>query len=177
MTVLWLTQAQAELLVRLSREAAPHEMCGLLAGTGNQVTEVIPIPNAATDSQRTYMLDEREYVRALMTLEARGLLLLAFYHSHPSGDPIPSPVDVQHAFYPDTPYLIVGLRGHPRLSAWLLRPGQAVPVNVHIGFNAPEEDTGMTQAQKTAVLVSALIAFALLIVLSLSLLPPAPPIP
>jgi hypothetical protein len=35
----------------------------------------------------------------------------------------------------------------------------------------------MTTAQKVAIVISALIAFALLLVLSLSLLPPAPRIP
>jgi proteasome lid subunit RPN8/RPN11 len=175
--MLWLTQAQADRLIGYARQESPNEVCGILAGIEHRVMDIVPITNAASDPQRTYYMDERELARALMTLEARSLSLLAFYHSHPNGDPIPSPVDVQHAYYPDTPYLIVGLRSHPQIAAWLLRYGQTTPVPVHIGLNPPEASARMTKAQKVAILISALIAFALLIVLSLSLLPPAPPVP
>lgn len=179
--MLWLTDAQAAALVRHARDAAPEEACGLLAGVGSQVTDVIPITNAAEDPRQTYYMDERELATALLRLNARGQTLLAFYHSHPSGEPVPSPVDVQLATYPDTPYLIVGLRGEPRLAAWLLRYGQATPAPLHIGIRPPEpHDTPrrpMTRAQTAAILISALIAFALLIMISLSLLPPAPSVP
>lgn len=175
--MLWLTDAQAGVLLDHARRSAPREACGIIAGRGQQVVEIHPITNAAADPQQTYVMDERELARTLLSLEARGLSLLAFYHSHPAGEPIPSPVDVRYATYPDTPYLIIGLRPQPQIAAWLLHYGQATPVTLHIGLTPPEPERGMSTAQRAAILISALIAFTLMIVLSLSLLPPAPPIP
>jgi hypothetical protein len=59
-----------------------------------------------------------------------------------------------------------------------MRAGQVSEVPLHIGSTPPlPESSALSPAQKTAILLSALIAFALLIVVSLSLLPPAPLIP
>ena len=177
--MLWLTHEQAQALIRHARDDAPNEACGVIAGEKDCAAEIIPIPNAAADPQQTYYMDERALARALLSLERRGLSLLAFYHSHPSSETIPSPVDVRHATYPDTPYLIVGLKGEPRLAAWQIRYGDVTPVPLHIGFAppAPAAHAEPTSAQKAAILLGALIAFVLVLVLSLTLLPPAPPIP
>lgn len=175
--MLWLTEEQARAIVDHAIAEAPREACGIIAGVGERVVEIVPIANVAANPQHTYYMDERQFTRALLTLEERGLSLLAFYHSHPSGDPVPSHIDVQQASYPDTPYIIAGLKGEPRLAAWQLHYGQVKPVHLHVGLTPPEKPAELTKAQKTAILMSALIAFALMIVLSLSLLPPAPPIP
>ncbi len=87
-----------------------------------------------------YYMDERALVAALISLEARGLELIGFYHSHPHSDPIPSPTDVRQATYPDTPYLIVGLKdGAARLAAWQMRYGQVSEVPLHVGSEPPPE--------------------------------------
>ncbi|MFN8560671.1 MAG: hypothetical protein U0703_03335 [Anaerolineae bacterium] len=67
--------------------------------------------------------------------------------------------------------------GEARLSAWSMRYGQVTPVTVHVGDEQPPETRTLSTAQKIAILVSAVIALILMIVLSLSLLPPAPIIP
>jgi proteasome lid subunit RPN8/RPN11 len=177
--MLWLSHEQARALVKHAQAAAPNEACGIIAGEKSRAVEIIPIANAAENPQQTYYMDEQALARALLPLHRRGMSLLAFYHSHPKSDPIPSPVDVRSATYPDTPYLIVGLKGEPRLAAWQMRYGEVTPVPLHIGFDPPESSTGseLTKAQKIAILLSALIAFVLVLVLSLSLLPPAPAIP
>lgn len=175
---MWLTHAQAQAIARHARADFPREACGLLVGRGDRVAEVIPVANAAADPLRTYVMEPRALAAALAGLDARGLELLAFYHSHPHGDPIPSATDKALATYPDTPYLIVGLNGgQARMSAWLMRPGQVDEVPIHVGDQPPPPQAAASQAQRVAIFLSAIIAFILLIVVSLSLLPPAPPIP
>lgn len=175
-----LTEEQARMLVQQAVEAAPQEICGLLVGSGPRVQSIIPIPNSAADPVHFYRLDDAAFARALLQLETSGLQLAGIYHSHPHGEPIPSSTDVRQATYPDTPYLIIGLRGEPRLAAWQMRYGEVTPVEVVIGLpdeGAAHDDTPLTTAQKTALVVSAILAFAFMIILSLALLPPAPVIP
>ena len=180
---MWLTPEQAQTLITHARAESPHEACGLLVGQGERIIEIIPIPNIAADPRHAYRMDDRRLVETLSHLPARYLDLLGFYHSHPQSDPIPSPTDIKQATYPDTPYLIVGLKGsEARLAAWTMRLGQVNEVPLHIGTqplssDAPLATATLSEAQKIAILLSALIAFILLIVLSLSLLPPAPHIP
>jgi proteasome lid subunit RPN8/RPN11 len=175
--MLWLTEAQARALAEHALAEAPREVCGIIAGTEERVLEILPIANVAVDPYHTYYMEERQFTYTLLTLEARGLSLLGFYHSHPTGDPIPSHIDVHQAAYPHTPYMIVGLKGQPRIAAWRINYGQVTPVPLYVGWNPPQPEPTLTTAQKVAVLLSALIAFTVLIVLSLSLLPPAPHIP
>jgi len=173
-----LTPEQAQTIIAHARAEAPREACGIIAGQGDRVVEIIPIPNTAADPLHSYYMDERRLVETLSSLPTRHLDLLGFYHSHPQGDPIPSPTDIRQASYPDTPYLIVGLKGtEARLAAWTMRFGQVSEVPLQIGHQATSPTPALSSAQKIAILLSALIAFILLVVLSLSLLPPAPPIP
>jgi proteasome lid subunit RPN8/RPN11 len=175
--MLWLTETQARAIADHALTEAPREVCGIIAGIKSRAVEILPIANVAAEPYHSYTMDARQYVQTLLALEARGLSLLGFYHSHPTGDPIPSDVDVKQATYPQTPYVIIGLKGQPRLAAWQIDYGQVTPIPLYVGLTPPENKVAITTAQKTAILMSALIAFALMIVLSLSLLPPAPPIP
>jgi hypothetical protein len=120
-------------------------------------------------------MDDVALLKAFTGAEARGMDVIGFYHSHPAGEPIPSRTDIAQATYPDTPYLIVGLKGVAKLAAWTMRAGQVDEVPLHVG-NEPPLQTGVanTGAQKTAILISVAIAFILVIVVSLSLLPPPP---
>lgn len=177
---MWLTDAQAKTISDQARAEFPREACGLIAGTGERAAEIIPIPNAASDPLCTYVMEPRSLIAALSGLELRGLQLIGLYHSHPHGDPIPSPTDIRLATYPDTPYLIVGLKGgSASLAAWTMRPGQVDAVPLHVGVQPPPEQLQppLTRAQRAAIIISALIALLLVIVVSLSLLPPAPVIP
>lgn len=176
MEALWLTHEQAETIAAQARAEAPREACGLIAGVDERALEVVPIANAASDPLHHYHMDEAQMTRALLDFERRGLTLIGIYHSHPQGDPIPSSVDIRQATYPDTAYLIVGLKGtEPQLAAWSMRAGHVERVDLHIGFDAPaERPTRLSRAQIAAIVLSAVLAFVLMLTLSLSLLPPAP---
>ena len=51
-------------------------------------------------------MEPEELVRAFYDLEARGLEMLANFHSHPSGPDTPSETDIREFAYPGTFMLI-----------------------------------------------------------------------
>ncbi len=176
---LWLKDALAREIVEHGQAEHPREACGVLLGIGDEVRRVVPIRNVADNPLHQYRLDDRELAQVIDG--ADGLVLVGFYHTHPNGDPIPSPVDVAQAAYPTTPFLIVGLknRSHPQFAAWLIDYTQVSRVELHLSDSAPDWETKppLNGTTRFAILTSALIAFILMIILSLALLPPAPPIP
>ncbi len=174
---LWLTDSAARDLIDHARAEAPNEACGVLLGSEVRVERAVPVSNTAADPRHHYHMDERELARLIGGRD--GLALVGFYHSHPNGDPIPSPTDVAQATYPGTPYLIVGLGGsEARLAAWTIDYGRVNRLPLHVGDQPPPDDSPpLSPAARIALLTSALIAFILMIVVSLSLLPPAPSLP
>jgi len=175
---LWLSHELARQISHHALSEQPREACGVLLGAGEQVKRVIPITNTAGDPLRHYHMDERELARVIGGVD--GLNLVGFYHSHPKSEPIPSPEDVKHAHYPATPYLIVGLKdlNQPQWAAWRIDYAQVSRVELHVGDAPPPLDhQALSTRARIAILTSALIAFILMIIISLSLLPPAPPIP
>jgi proteasome lid subunit RPN8/RPN11 len=153
----------------------PREACGVLLGRDGVVVEAVPVTNRAADPLHTFRLDEREYVAALYKGERRGLVLIGFYHSHPQGLAIPSQTDIAQSHYPDALHVIVGLVGEPLLTVWRLRYGAAGQVEWVMGSTPPEKRESRTQT--IAIIISAVVAFIILVVLSVALLPPAPRLP
>jgi proteasome lid subunit RPN8/RPN11 len=177
--MLCLSEAHAREIVQHALRDAPREACGVLAGKAGIVQRVVPLPNAAANPENQYLIDPPAYIRTLAELERDGLALVGFYHSHPKGDPIPSPTDIRDAAYPDAVYVIIGLRGAmPTLLAWRIRYGQVE--SVEISSQIPTEiyvDSAFSRAQKFAIILSAVLALLFFLLLALSLLPPAPVIP
>jgi [CysO sulfur-carrier protein]-S-L-cysteine hydrolase len=182
LSFLALTDEQVKQIVDHVRSEVPREACGLIAGRGGVAVVTTPMSNVATDPVHHYEMDNDALSRQLPAFTKQGLELIGIYHSHPRTEPFPSPEDVQNAFYPNTAYLIISLKGKaPHLAAWLIERGRVEPLELFIG-EVPPPTTAPTSEplsyeQKFAVILSALLAFALLIILSFSLLPPAPPIP
>ncbi len=175
MTALWFTHEQAEALIAATQQARPYEACGLLTGTGARVEAIIPIRNDAADPAHFYRLHDQEFTQALFQVQRSGQSLVAFYHSHPASAPIPSQEDIRQATYPDVAYVIVGFpHTQPELAAWRIAPGRVERLPLHIGTQPPPASPALSQAQKAAIMTAALLAFTFLILLSLSLLPPAP---
>ncbi len=179
--ILWLTDSQARQIAQHARAEAPNEACGLIAGVGAQAQRIIPAPNGAADPRRHFEIEHAALVKAMFEIEAAGLSLIGIYHSHPHGDPIPSATDIREANYLDTIQVIVGLsRREPAVAAWRVTALRTVePVHLHVGDSAPRDvaEPGLSRAQRAAIVISALAAFIFLLLVSLSLLPPAPPIP
>ena len=95
-------------------DGLPLEACGLLAGPKGQTddataTVCYPTRNAARSS-RVYEVHGLDYRDADDDAEARGLEILAVFHSHTHTDPYPSPTDVASALFPQWHYVLVSLR-------------------------------------------------------------------
>jgi proteasome lid subunit RPN8/RPN11 len=111
----------------------PLECCGLLAGvkeeakTGDKTTESVgrvtrryPLVNAAA-SPREFLSDSRSMLDADRDMRAKGLDLLAVYHSHPMSPAVPSRTDLARHWYADVVCVIVSLAvTPPEVRAWRL---------------------------------------------------------
>jgi proteasome lid subunit RPN8/RPN11 len=182
MAGLWLTHAQARTLAEAAIAARPREACGLIAGKGVQAQQILPADNVAANPHHFYEIDPTALAKYLPALEREGRSLIAFYHSHPQGDPIPSATDIAESTYSDIPYLIIGLRsGEARFAAWRFDRGRVHAIALHIGDAAPPadfaQDDALSKPQRVALIVTGIIAVIVLIVVSILLLPPAPPVP
>lgn len=176
---LWLNHKLAEEIAQHALKEHPREVCGIIGGTGATALMVVSVKNAANDPLHEYCFDERDYILAMRVIRKYNYSLLGFYHSHPNGDPVPSSTDIAQATYPHTPYLIVGLKNRkPQFAAWKMNYGQVARVELHITNQSPVTyDGSLSNAQITAIVISALLAFVFMLLLSVTLLPPAPPIP
>lgn len=94
-----------------SAEGFPHEVVGILAGsrTDWSVTEVVPLVNERADSAHNrYKVSGLLLMRAEQELEARGLEVVGYYHSHPDHPAQYSEYDRDHAL-PNMSYVIVSV--------------------------------------------------------------------
>lgn len=176
---LWLTPSQAKALIQQAQNAAPQETCGLISGVDGQALEIVPVSNIADEPSVNYYLDPSQQASALLRFHREGRDLLAIYHSHPAGEPIPSQKDIREAAYPNAIYLIIGLGGdEPRLGTWHI-DNDVTPVDIYVGHTRPivPDSAELTPTQRTLVALTLVIAFIAVIAISLYLLPPAPPIP
>jgi proteasome lid subunit RPN8/RPN11 len=115
------------IIERHAAEAYPHECCGALLGTGDLITEAVPLSNTtAEQATRRFLVGPTEYRRAEARARALGLQLAGFYHSHPDHPARPSQHDLEHA-WPNLMYVIVSVSaGSPAdMTCWRLRDDRA----------------------------------------------------
>ena len=84
------------------------EACGILAGTGNEITHYFPMYNVdqATDH---FSFDMREAFKVTKQIRKAGLQYIATIHSHPETPARPSLEDIELANDPSKAYLILSL--------------------------------------------------------------------
>jgi proteasome lid subunit RPN8/RPN11 len=111
-----------------ARRAAPNECCGLLIGSGDTVSDVIPTTNMAADPACRYVIDPAEHFAAIRIARSRGAEVIGAYHSHPLSPPAPSATDRLEAFGSFL-FVIIGLAaGAAEIRAWQLEGGNFVQV-------------------------------------------------
>jgi [CysO sulfur-carrier protein]-S-L-cysteine hydrolase len=94
----------------------PEEGCGLLAGVGDYIHEVIPVENIEHSPVR-YRMAPQDQLKAFLHMEEKSLELLGIYHSHPQGPETPSETDIAEAYYPEAIYVIIS----KMTSEWRMR--------------------------------------------------------
>jgi [CysO sulfur-carrier protein]-S-L-cysteine hydrolase len=103
---------QANVLAELravARAQADQECCGLLAAREGVITALLPATNALA-SATAYEIAPRELFALFRRMRKQRLDFAGIYHSHPSTENIPSPRDVESAFYSDAAYFILSPR-------------------------------------------------------------------
>ena len=105
-------------MIRSSAAGSELEICGALLGTQGVVTEALPLDNESLAREHSFYIPARVVLHLEREAEARGQMLLGFYHSHPDGDAVPSGLDLQEAV-PGYIYVIAARSGE--LRGWRLR--------------------------------------------------------
>jgi [CysO sulfur-carrier protein]-S-L-cysteine hydrolase len=116
-----------------------RECCGLLAGRDGLITHVHHATNAASQPETRYEIAPKEIFQRMREMHASGLELLGIYHSHPSTRNEPSPRDIECAYYPETPYLIVSPASSAErpVRAFLIRDGHVTELEIRV--SGPDE--------------------------------------
>ena len=170
--------AVARQIADLAQAQVPHEVCGLLAGKGDDISKCLPVSNIAGSREDQYELDPGEELKALKAIDAAGLRWIGIYHSHPFSAPIPSAADIRAAVDQNLLHLIVSLeRRKPRLTLWRIEAEAVVPVELVFDTEeAVDRDQPLSRAQQGAIIAVGVAALLLLLFIAFSLLPPAPDI-
>ena len=109
---------------------APHECCGLLAGSNDRVDEAIEARNVLA-SASAYQVDPEVHIAANRRLRGTGRAIVGAYHSHPRTPAVPSARDVAEAHYPEFLWLIVSLEtAQPAYRAYRLARGTVEEVEL-----------------------------------------------
>jgi proteasome lid subunit RPN8/RPN11 len=95
-------------IIKHAQKEVPLEACGYLAGTGDQIEEIFALANR-DKSPEHFSFDPKEQFKAVKTARAKGLELLAVYHSHPSSPARLSKEDLRLAYDSKMLYVIYSL--------------------------------------------------------------------
>lgn len=104
-------RSEIERMHEAAREGYPHEVVGILAGEpgSGHVSRVRPLVNERADSAHNrYKVSGLLLMRAEQALNAEGLEVLGYYHSHPDHPAQYSDYDRDHAL-PNLSYVIVAV--------------------------------------------------------------------
>lgn len=133
-------EALRQELIDHAREGDPDEVCGILAGLDDSVTDVFRVRNIAdqvapgagvfrdratqapTAGRRPvhYYMDPLDQLRVYREIDDLELDVLAYYHSHTNTEARPSPTDIRLAHDSSALWVLVGLedKQRPQVRAW-----------------------------------------------------------
>ena len=110
----------------------PEEICGYLAGNGNEVTRIFELENK-DHSPEHFSFDPADQFEVVRAARNAGLEILANYHSHPETPARPSEEDIRLAFDPDISYVILSLAAEePDIKSFKVANGVAEKEEIKI---------------------------------------------
>jgi proteasome lid subunit RPN8/RPN11 len=86
----------------------PLEVCGILGGTNSTVSANYRMTNTDASNEH-FMMEPKEQFAVVKDLRAKGLTMLAVYHSHPETPARPSEEDIKLALTPGVSHIIISL--------------------------------------------------------------------
>lgn len=111
-----LTKGQLSEMEKHAREERPDEACGILVGRENKVERVYACKNVSENPSSHYTIAPQQLIEVSNDAEERGLEILGFYHSHPTGPLGPSNIDHATATWHGHSYVIL----HPHgIGSWI----------------------------------------------------------
>ena len=125
-------QSVIEELISQAEKDAPDESCGYLLGTEDEVTENYWMENIDHSSEH-FSFAPKDQFAALRYARAKGLKILANWHSHPATPSRPSQEDLRLANDPNIRYAILSLMdGEPRLNSFRIINGDIIDKEIHL---------------------------------------------
>lgn len=110
----------------------PEEICGYLAGSGQEVTKSFHLTNI-DHSPEHFSFDPAEQFQVVREVRKLGLEILANFHSHPATPARPSEEDIRLAFDPEISYIIVSLAADlPDIKSFKIRQGTVEKEEIQI---------------------------------------------
>lgn len=96
-----ISRAALDAIVAEASRTGTEECCGLLlADPGappGHIDSVLPAANVAADRRARFEIDPTTLLTAHKAARTGGPMIVGCYHSHPRGDPSPSPEDAAQA--------------------------------------------------------------------------------
>jgi proteasome lid subunit RPN8/RPN11 len=128
-----LARAIYDEIVAHALEDRPYEVCGILAGSGDQVTRSFRARNTEQSPVR-YEIDPHDLIRIFREIDDADLDHLGIYHSHTHTRAYPSETDKRLATYPEALYFIVSLMDEqaPYVKAFYIREGAVVEEPIQV---------------------------------------------
>jgi proteasome lid subunit RPN8/RPN11 len=128
-----IAQSLIDEIVEHALADAPNECCGMIAARAGEAVAVHRARNAAASPLR-YEIDGMEQYQLQTAIEDAGNDLGAIYHSHTRSAPYPSQTDINLAFYPESLYVIVGVkdRDAPEVKAYRIEDGQVSEARLEV---------------------------------------------
>ncbi len=111
-----ISQALVDEMLAAAQAAMPEECCGLLVGDKTWVEHLIPAQNVAASPRTQFEIAPATLLAAHRTHRGR---ITGHYHSHPTGDVVPSQTDKARADAVGTLWLIIAggkIKAHNVLS-------------------------------------------------------------
>lgn len=124
-----ITSAARQAILDHTEREHPHEVCGLLVGSGMGIEEAIPATNAAANTHVCFEVDPGTLLRVHREARESGRSVLGSYHSHPGGRATPSPTDLDNMTEPGKLWLIVA---EGWINAYQSRNGGHTPMKLQV---------------------------------------------
>lgn len=83
-----------------------EEICGLLAGNGQEITDVYILENVRHSSY-VFEMNPLEQFEVIHNIRDKGLSLVGIFHSHIDTMPVPSETDIRLAYDDSMLYVII----------------------------------------------------------------------